>query len=72
MGACFQKQARGIVVNSAVVPSWASSPAYKDDDEPKVKLVGDVTCPYTQRVRIALLYKVYYNNAVQDLVVPSY
>jgi len=43
---------------SAVVPSWQSSPTYVDDDEGKVKLVGDVTCPYTQRVRIALLHKV--------------
>ena len=61
MGGCCQKQARQIGENkSAVVPSWASSPAYKDDDEGKVKLVGDVTCPYTQRVRIALLHKVFY------------
>lgn len=61
MGGCCQKQVREHVETSkqsAVVPSWASSPAYEDEGTRKVKLVGDVTCPYTQRVRIALLEKV--------------
>ncbi|XP_024372266.1 uncharacterized protein [Physcomitrium patens] len=60
MGGCCQKQVREHVETSkqsAVVPSWASSPAYEDEGTRKVKLVGDVTCPYTQRVRIALLEK---------------
>lgn len=60
MGACLQKHVREKVdsKSAAIVPSWASSPGYIDDDEGRVKLVGDVTCPYTQRVRIALLHKV--------------
>jgi len=58
MGACCVKPAKQRVDwKSVVVPSWHSSPPYIDDDESKVKLVGDVTCPYTQRVRIALLHK---------------
>jgi hypothetical protein len=45
---------------SAVVPSW-TSPTYEHEDETdggKVHLYGDVLCPYTQRVRLALQHKV--------------
>jgi hypothetical protein len=65
MGACLQKQApyEHKVENpkaSAVVPSW-TSPTYEHEDETdggKVHLYGDVLCPYTQRVRLALQHKV--------------
>lgn len=64
MGGCLQKakHEKNHADNtraSTVVPSWASSPTYIDEDAGKVKLTGDVTCPYTQRMRIALLYKVH-------------
>lgn len=65
MGGCCQKQVRQVVQSSkhsVVMPSRVSPPVCvqvnKDADEVKVKLVGDITCPYTQRVRIALLEKV--------------
>ncbi len=48
MGSCLQKQAPEPKA-SAVVPS------YEDD---KVHLYGDVLCPYTQGVRLALRHKV--------------
>lgn len=64
MGGCCQKQVRQVVQSSkhsVVMPSRVSPPVCvqvnKDADEVKVKLVGDITCPYTQRVRIALLEK---------------
>ncbi|CAM6046497.1 unnamed protein product [Sphagnum compactum] len=52
MGSCLQKQAPEPKA-SAVVPSW-TSPTYEDD---KVHLYGDVLCPYTQGVRLALRHK---------------
>lgn len=72
MGACFQKQGRDKVENtkaSAVVPSWGSSPTYTDDDAGKVNLAGDVLCPFTQRIRIALQHKVIWQLLLELLYI---